>query len=797
MIKEQLKNKQIAISGATGFLGTALVEKLLRSVPDCRLVLLIRPSRRLSVETRVEKEILKNDCFDRLRAELGREFTLQTKARIQTIAGDVSKDGLDLDEKSQEILSGCDIFIHSAASVSFDSPLDSAVNVNLLGPVRVADTLKAVSKKFSTPLPHLIAVSTAYVGAGHHGLSPEIAVTESKYMCLPDWRDEVNAAQRLRSDTDAASRSLENLSRFTKMARSELGAPGRSLLAEKAEKYRQEFIDDQLVEAGRKRAQSLGWPDAYAYTKSLGEAALYETRGDLKLSVVRPSIVESALSEPYAGWIRGFRMAEPVIISYARNMLRQFPGVPEGIIDVVPVDLVTSAIIAVAASGPKETSKPAIYQISSSVRNPFRYGTLVNLCEDYFTKNPLYDNKGQPIAVPKWTFPGRGKVQSQLSHTVSALEFAEKILSKIPIRGEFAERAADVEEKRTLAERALTYVELYGSYSETEARFPMDNSLKLYDSLPDEDKKEFCFDTQTIDWPFYVTNVHLPSVVKHGRVKTTAIKSVSLSREDRARKIILNDEFKLAVFDLEQTIINSNVVESYAWLATRHLRNAPKARLTLGLVAEGLELLKIDRQDRSDFLRYFYRRYEGAPVGQVKRDCWELFNDLFLTRSYPKAIARIREHKRLGHKTLLITGALDFIVEPLRPLFDEIIAVRLGEENGRFTGEILSTPPTGESRAILMEEMARRLSLDKDHIVAYADSTSDLPMLEAAGIPVAVNPEPKLAALARKRGWPIERWPKAEGGPRYLLSVSRRQLGPVTTLPFLDTKDNDDNTHER
>ncbi len=786
MIREQLKNKQIAISGATGFLGTALVERLLRSVPDCQLILLVRPSRRLSAQARVEKEILKNDCFDLLRSELGDKFLDITKDRIKTIAGDVGIDGLGLSEADREILSKCDIFVHSAASVSFDSPLDSAVNVNLLGPVRVAETIRSVAEQFKTPLPHLIAVSTAYVGAGHHGLSPEIAVTENEYMCLPAWQEEVKAAQRLRSDADAVSRSTENLSRFTKMARTELGAPGRSLLADKAEKYRQDFVNDTLVELGRKRAQSLGWPDAYAYTKSLGEAALYETKGDIKVSVVRPSIVESALSEPKAGWIRGFRMAEPVIISYARNMLKQFPGIPEGIIDVVPVDLVTASIIAVAAAGPKEGDKAPIYQISSSVRNPFRYGTLVELCEDYFTNNPLYDNKGQPIAVPTWTFPGRGKVQSQLSHTVSALEFVEKILNKLPIRGELAEKAADVEEKRTLAERALSYVELYGSYSETEARFPMDNSLALYDSLSEQDQKEFAFDPKIIDWPYYVTHVHLPSVVKHGRVKTTAVKSTSLSREARARKIILNDEFKLAVFDLEQTIINSNVVESYAWLATRHLKATPKARLTFGLIAEGLELLKIDRQDRSDFLRYFYRRYEGAPVEQVKRDAWDLFSDLFITRSYPKAIARIREHKKLGHKTLLITGALDFIVAPLKPLFDEIIAVQLGEENGKFTGEILTTPPTGEARAILMESMAAQLSLDKDHVVAYADSTSDLPMLEAAGIPVAVNPEPKLATLARKRGWAIERWPRAEGGPRYLLSVSRRKLGPTTILPFLE-----------
>ena len=67
------------------------------------------------------------------------------------------------------------------------------------------------------------------------------------------------------------------------------------------------------------RADALGWPDAYAYTKALGEKALCENRGDIPVSFVRPSIIESSLAEPYPGWIRGFRMAEPVIISYARG----------------------------------------------------------------------------------------------------------------------------------------------------------------------------------------------------------------------------------------------------------------------------------------------------------------------------------------------------------------------------------------------------------------------------------------------------------------------------------------------
>ena len=108
-----------------------------------------------------------------------------------------------------------------------------------------------------------------------------------------------------------------------------------------------------MVEAGRARAASLGWPDAYAYTKALGERALLETRGDVpgQHRAARRSSSRRWPS-PSPGWIRGFRMAEPVIISYARGLLKEFPGVPEGIVDVIPVDLVVAAIIAVAATGP-------------------------------------------------------------------------------------------------------------------------------------------------------------------------------------------------------------------------------------------------------------------------------------------------------------------------------------------------------------------------------------------------------------------------------------------------------------
>ena len=131
-------------------------------------------------------------------------------------------------------------------------------------------------------------------------------------------------------------------------------------------------------------------------------------------------------------------MAEPVIISYAKGLLRQFPGVPEGIVDVIPVDLVVAALIAVAAKGP-DPSGPTVYQVASGARNPLQYGKLVDIVENWFTERPLYDNKGQPIVVPKWSFPGRGQVQGQLRRATKALSAAERLVNVLPLRGERAE----------------------------------------------------------------------------------------------------------------------------------------------------------------------------------------------------------------------------------------------------------------------------------------------------------------------------------------------------------------------
>ena len=328
-------------------------------------------------------------------------------------------------------------------------------------------------------------------------------------------------------------------------------------------------------------------------------------------------------------------------------------------------------------------------------------------------------------------------------------------------------------EEREQAERAMGYVELYGAYAECEAIYGVEKLIATSDALSDADRAEFCFDPRVIDWDRYVQEIHLPSIVEHARVRTTPGGRTGETRTDRLRRQVLAPERQFAAFDLENTLVASNVVSSYAWLASRNLSGADRARFVARTLAEAPAMLALDRKDRSDFLRWFYRRYDGAPVEQIRADAVEHMSAYILAKSFPAGLRRVREHRRAGHRTVLITGALDFIIEPLRPLFDDVVVAHMSiAPDGTYTGELLCTPPTGESRAQALYDYAATHGFDPAEGVAYADSTSDLPLLEAVGFPVAVNPETRLAALARKRGWLVEHFDRAPGAPQPLLPLA-------------------------
>ena len=158
----------------------------------------------------------------------------------------------------------------------------------------------------------------------------------------------------------------------------------------------------------------------------------------------------------------------------------------------------------------------------------------------------------------------------------------------------------------------------------------------------------------------------------------------------------------------------------------------------------------------------------GRPPTLLRDDALEMFHHLLLAKSFPAGFARVRAHRALGHRTVLITGALDFVVEPLRPLFDEVVCAQLGRgRRGPVHRPPGAAPPHGRgarSGAGRVRGGAR---------ASISASPSPTPTrrrtfrsLECVGFPVAVNPEARLATIARRRGWHVEQWDKAGGGAR-------------------------------
>ena len=119
------------------------------------------------------------------------------------------------------------------------------------------------------------------------------------------------------------------------------------------------------------------------------------------------------------------------------------------------------------------------------------------------------------------------------------------------------------------------------------------------------------------------------------------------------------DEPVIAIFDMEGTIITSNVVESYVWTRMADLPAEEWPGELASVFGRIPGYLQTDRRDRGDFLRTFFRRYEGADVARVDALIEGHVGEFMLQKASPAAIRRIREHRAAGHRTILITAAAE------------------------------------------------------------------------------------------------------------------------------------------
>src|SRR4051794_11879276 len=500
-LREALSGKRILLTGVTGFLGEALLERLLSDLADTHLVLLVRSQSTRSAADRI-RELLTRPAFTALRETKGDDGIAALLAdRISVVDGTL--------ENVPELPSGLDLVIHCAGDVSFDPPIDVAMDTNLLGTVRLLEAVHAAGGN-----PHFIYVSTAYVAGLRRGPVPEERLSLSA-----DWRAEVEAAHRLRTDVDAASRTPDVLRKLRHESEAEHRRSGPSTVSADVEVRRRDWVQRELVEAGRERARSLGFADVYTLSKALTENAVQEAAGDLPLSVVRPSIIESALRRPYPGWIEGFKMAEPIILAYGRGELPEFPAVPDGVLDVIPVDLVVGAILAVAAQ-PREPDNPTYFHVSSGARNPLGFHRLYELVRGYFQVHPLEQPGRGAIAVPAWAFPGGDRVRTMLRLGERATDVVDRAIGVLPSTTRMRERVVKLDRRRRQLQSLRRYMELYGSYTESEVAFVDERTLAMHNALDPADKEAFGCDSAVIDWRHYLQDVHCPSITTPLRAMT-------------------------------------------------------------------------------------------------------------------------------------------------------------------------------------------------------------------------------------------------------------------------------------
>lgn len=523
-----LSGKTILVTGATGFLGQPLLEKILWAAPDVeRIHVLIRPKRQFggdvqSPRERLEKELFTSTVFDRLRFRHGENLEAFLDEKIHAVAGDIAEPGLGIDpDVRAELVRTLDVVINCAAVVSFDAPLDQALSLNTIGAGQVA----ALAGECDHAV--LIHVSTAYVcgamegtvGETLHHAAPDAEVP------FPDRRivdpeKEIETIRALIEEVHAEGESAEvrrELVAALVERRSRRGADRTEPRRKTIENLKQRWMENRLVERGMEWARSRGWNDTYTYTKALGEQIVLRRRGETPAAIVRPAIIESSLHEPSPGWLDGLRMADPLISAIGKGRLRSLPLDPDLVIDLVPADMVVNAMLA-AIPRLAEEGGTAIYQVATGSRNPVTMGEMHDLIVRYFQANPMLDKAGEPIEVKPLRFPGATRFRAEYAAKAKPLAWAESALETMIDRGVRASSAQKQRRRIAAAKAALDklfyYGELYEPYLNLAVRFQVDRTMELYQWLTPDERRRFDFDVGRLNWRHYM-HVHIAGVKKY------------------------------------------------------------------------------------------------------------------------------------------------------------------------------------------------------------------------------------------------------------------------------------------
>ncbi len=226
-------------------------------------------------------------------------------------------------------------------------------------------------------------------------------------------------------------------------------------------------------------------------------------------------------------------------------------------------------------------------------------------------------------------------------------------------------------------------------------------------------------------------------------------------RESHAKGTIVLVE--AAFFDLDKTIIAKSsplaLGRSFfreGLIGRSFLMKSLYAQLVFALM--GADEAKMERM-----------RVEAAKLTagwdpeKVRQVVNEVLEEVISPLIYAEALDLMHDHRAAGRLVCIVSSSPEEIVQPLADMLraNRYIATKPEIVDGRYTGE-LDFYAYGPHKAEAIRALAEEAGLDLERSFAYSDSATDLPMLEAVGNPVAVNPDKGLRRVAQEKGWAVE-----------------------------------------
>ncbi|CAH2011783.1 unnamed protein product [Acanthoscelides obtectus] len=296
-VSDWYRGKSIFLTGATGFMGKVMLEKLLYSCPGIKnIYLLLRNKRGKTPQQRIE-DMWKLPMFERLRAAQPDAIK-----KVIALCGDVDSENLGLKTNDVELLAAnVNIVFHMAATLKLEANLKDAIEQNTAGTARVIDICKQIRK-----LDVFVHFSTAFCSA-------DVEVFEERvYENKDNPRDVINITRWLNPD------ALE-------VATPSIIAPH---------------------------------PNTYTYSKRLAETLVADEKNNMPVCIVRPAIVIPAVEEPLPGWVDSLNGPIGLLAGAGKGVIRSMYCKGENKGHFIPVDYAINASICIAyLVGAKKTSK--------------------------------------------------------------------------------------------------------------------------------------------------------------------------------------------------------------------------------------------------------------------------------------------------------------------------------------------------------------------------------------------------------------------------------------------------------